>query len=45
MDIIQSYYTLSNKKNGAELVFLFNIGLSYLINILFLISNKNLLVP
>ena len=28
MDIIQSYYTLSNKNNGAELIFWFNIGLS-----------------
>ena len=45
MDIIQSYYTLSNKNNGAELMFLFNIGLSCLINKLSLISNKNLLVP
>ena len=26
MDIIQSYYTLPNKNNGAELLFLFNIG-------------------
>ena len=42
MDIIQSYYTLSNKNNGAELIFLFNIGLSRLINKLPLISNKNL---
>ena len=39
MDIIQSYYILSNKNNGAELMFLFNIGLSCLI------SNKNWLVP
>ena len=45
MDIIQSYYTLSNKNNGAELMFLFNIGLSHLINKLSLISNKNLFVP
>ena len=44
MDIIQSYYTLSNKNNGAELMFLF-IGLPNLINKLSLISNKNLLVP
>ena len=44
MDIIQSYYTLSGKSNGAELMFLFNIGLSRLINKLSLISNKNLLV-
>ena len=42
--IIQSYYTLSNKNNGAELMFLFNIGLSHLINKLSLISNRNLLV-
>ena len=28
MDIIQPYYTLSNKNNGAELMFLFNISLS-----------------
>ena len=45
MDIIQSYYTLSNKNNGAKLMFLFNIGLSHLINKLSLIFNKNLLVP
>ena len=45
INIIQSYYTLSNKNNGAELMFLFNIGLSRLINKLSLISNKNLLVP
>ena len=45
MDIIQSYYTLSNKNNEAELMFLFNIGLSHLINELSLISNQNLLVP
>ena len=45
MNIIQSYYTLSNKDNGAELIFLFNTGLSRLINKLSLISNKNLLVP
>ena len=38
MDIIQSYYTLSNKNNGAELMFLFNIGLSRLINKISLIS-------
>ena len=44
MDIIQSYYTLSNKNNGAQLMFFFNIGLSHLINNLSLISNKNLLV-
>ena len=44
MDIIQSYYTLSNKNNGAELMFLF-IDLPNLINKLSLISNKNLLVP
>ena len=43
--IIQSYYTLSNKNNGAELMFLFNIGLSRLINKLSLISNRNLFVP
>ena len=42
MDLIQSYCTLSNKNNGAELNFLFNIGLSRLINKLPLISNKNL---
>ena len=41
MDINQSYYTLSNKNNGMELMFLFNIGLSRLINKLSLISNKN----
>ena len=45
MDIIQWYYTLPNKNNGAELMFLFNIGLSRLINMLFLISDKNLSVP
>ena len=32
MDIIQSRYTLSNKYNEAELMFLFNIGLLRLIN-------------
>ena len=45
MDIIQSYCTLSNKNNGAELIFSFNAGLSGLINKLSLISNKDLLVP
>ena len=45
MDVIQSYYTLSNKNRGAELIFLFDIGLSGLINKLSLISDKNLLVP
>ena len=38
-------YTLINKNNGVELMFLFNIGLSHLINKLSLISNENLLVP
>ena len=42
MDTIQSYYTLSNKNNGAELMLLFNITLSFLINKLSFISNKNL---
>ena len=32
MDIIQSHYTLSNKYNEVELMFLFNIGLLRLIN-------------
>ena len=45
IDIIQLYYTLLNINNGAELMFLFSIGLSRLINKLSLISNKNLLVP
>ena len=45
MDIIQSFYTLSNKNKVAEMMFLFNIGLSHLINKLSLISIKNLLVP
>ena len=27
MDIIQSCYTLSNKNNEAEMMFLFNIGI------------------
>ena len=44
MDIIQSYYTLSNKNNGVEQMFLFHIGLSRLINKHSLISHKNLLV-
>ena len=44
MDVIQLYYTMLNKSNGVELMFLFNIGLSRLINKLSLISNKNLLV-
>ena len=43
MDIIQSYYTLSNKNNGTELMFLFNLGLSHLINNT--IRNTNLSVP
>ena len=43
MDIIESYYTLSNKNNGAELMFLFNIVLSGFINKHSLICNKNLL--
>ena len=42
MDIIQSYYTLSNKNNLAELMFSFNIGLSRLIDKLSLIFDKNL---
>ena len=42
MDIIQSHYTLSNKNNEAKLMFLFNIGLSRLINELSLISDKNI---
>ena len=45
MDIIQSYYTLSSTNNGVELMFLFNIGLSRLINKLSFISNKNLVDP
>ena len=45
MDIMESYYTLSNKNNGVELMLLFNIGLPLLINKLSLISNKKLLVP
>ena len=40
-----SSHTLSSKNNGAELMFLFSIGLSLLINKLSLISNRNLLVP
>ena len=44
MDVIQLYYTMLNKSNGVELMFLFNIRLSRLINKLSLISNKNLLV-
>ena len=43
-DIIQPYYTLSNKNNGVEPMLLFNIGLSCLIQ-LSLISNRKLLVP
>ena len=43
--IIQSCYTLSNKNNRGELMFLLSIGLSRLINKLSLISNRNLLVP
>ena len=45
MDITQSFYTLSNNNKVAEMMFLFNIGLSHLINKLSLISIKNLLVP
>ena len=45
MDIIQPYYTLSNKNNGAELMLLFNIGLSRFINKPLLISDTNILVP
>ena len=41
MDIIQSYYTLSNKNNGAELMFLFNIGLSLLIGKRILARDKD----
>ena len=43
--IIQSCYTLSNKNNGGELMFLLSIGLSRLINKLSLISNRNVLAP
>ena len=43
MDIIHSYYTLSN--NGEELMFLFSIGLSRLVNNLSLISNKKSISP
>ena len=47
MDIIQPYYTLSNKNNGAKLMLLFTIdlSLSHLINKLSIIFNTNLLVP
>ena len=45
MDIIKSYYTLPNKNNGTELMFLFNNDLSHFINKLSLFSNKNLIVP
>ena len=45
MDIIQSDYSLSNKKIGTELMFLFNICLLRLIIKLTLIFNENLLVP
>ena len=45
MDIIQSSYVFSNYNNGADLMFLFNIGLSRLINKSSLISNNKLLVP
>ena len=38
MDIIQLYYTFSNKNNGEEQMFLFSIGLSLLINKLSLIK-------
>ena len=41
MDISQSYYTLSNKINSEELMLLFNIGLSRLINKHHLISSKS----
>ena len=41
---MQSYYTLPNKNNVAEMMFLFSINLSRLINKLSLISNRNLLV-
>ena len=44
MDIIQSYYPLSNKNNGAEQMLRFNIGSSRLINKLSWMSDKNLLV-
>ena len=36
---------MSNKNDGAELMFLFNTGSTRLINKLSLISNKNALVP
>ena len=42
MAINQSCYTLSSKNNGAEMLFLFNIGFSHLICKLSLISDKNL---
>ena len=32
MGVIQSYYTLWNRNNGAELMLLYNIGFFYLIN-------------
>ena len=32
MDVIQSYYTLWNRNNGAEQMLLYNIGFSCLIN-------------
>ena len=41
--IKQSFYIVSNKNNGAELMFLLNSGLSHLSNYLSLISSKNLL--
>ena len=44
-DIIPSYCTLSNKNNIAELMILFKIGLSRLINKLSLLSNKKLISP
>ena len=43
--INQSYYTLSNKYKGAELMFLLSSGLLSFINKLSLISDKNLLLP
>ena len=45
MDAIQSYYTLLNKNNGVELMFLFRISLLHLVNKLFQISNNKLAAP
>ena len=42
--LVMSYLVKKKKKNEAELMFLFNVGVSHLVNKLYLVSTKNLLV-